>query len=483
MNLGMIRYLLGRSLRILSWLMLPCVAVSLIYAENVKVTGSFLISAAATYLAGWLLSLRKPLSEDFYARDGLMLVALAWFVMSAFGALPFVVSGAVPSVVDALFESVSGFSTTGASVLQASLTSLPKSLLFWRSFTLLIGGMGMLVFIVRILPNLGAKGIHIMRAELPGPTFGKIESQVSKSIYILTGIFLSMTAFLVILLRAGGVPWFDSFLLAFGAAGTGGFNFYPNSIAHYGSNYVELVLAVAMLIFGMSYHFFYLIAIGKAKKVLQSEELRWYLGITVAAVVLIGVNVLPYYQNLGLLLKDVFFTVSSVLTTTAYTTVNFNHWPVVTHVVLLFLMFSGGMSGSTSSGLKVARVAVFVKSIRQEIRRMISPDRAVPIKFEGRELPEKDQRGITFYLITYLGVFLVLLALISLDTKTFSSAFSGVISTLNNVGGGLDLLGPSVDYAELHDRTKLIMCVAMIMGRLEIYPVLILFSPSTWRKT
>ena len=225
-----------------------------------------------------------------------------------------------------------------------------------------------------------------------------------------------------------------------------------------------------MLVFGMSYHFFYLIVIGKGLKVLKSEELRWYLGIVVLAVLIIGFSLIPYYKDTGVMFKDVFFTVTSVLSTTAYTTVDFKPWPVITHVVLLFLMFSGGMSGSTSSGLKVARIAVFLKSIRQEIRRMVNPDRAVPIKFEGRELGNQEQRSIAFYLMTYLGVFLVLLALISLDTKTFASAFSGVISTLNNVGGDLDLLGPAVDYAHLHDRTKLIMCLAMIMGRLEIYP-------------
>jgi len=272
-------------------------------------------------------------------------------------------------------------------------------------------------------------------------------------------------------------------LLSFGAAGTGGFDFFPNSVAHYGSNYVEVVLAIAMLVFGMSYHFFYMIAVRKGRKVIKSEELRWYLLIVATATITIGISVIPLYDKLGDLVKDVFFTVTSVLSTTAYTSANYHQWPILAHVVLIILMFSGGMSGSTSSGLKVARIAVFAKSIRQEIRRFISPDRAVPIKFEDRQMGEREQRSIAFYLMTYFGVFLFLLVLISLDTNTFSSAFSGVISTLNNVGGSLDLLGPSVDYSGLHDRTKLIMCVAMIMGRLEIYPVLILLSPSTWRKT
>ena len=483
MNLGMIRFLLGRILMVVAVMMLPSIGVSLFYHESVRIALGFLYSIGLIASVGWLLGRKRPKEDDFYAREGLALVALAWGLISLAGALPFFFSGAVSSFTDALFESTSGFSTTGASVLRASLTSLPRSLLFWRSFTLLLGGMGMLVFIVSILPTFGSKGIFIMRAELPGPTFGKLESRVSSSIYILTGTMIIMMLILIVLLRLGGVPWFDSVLLALGVAGTGGFNFYPNSVAHYGSSSVEIVLAIAMLVFGMSYHFFYLIVIGKGLKVLKSEELRWYLGIVILAVLIIAVSLSPYYDQIGIMLKDVFFTVTSVLSTTAYTTVDFRPWPVITHVVLLFLMFSGGMSGSTSSGLKVARIAVFLKSIRQEIRRMVNPDRAVPIKFEGRELGNQEQRSTAFYLMTYLGVFLILLALISLDTKTFASAFSGVISTLNNVGGDLDLLGPAVDYAHLHDRTKLIMCLAMIMGRLEIYPVLLLFPPATWRKT
>ena len=250
--------------------------------------------------------LQTPEDDSFYAREGIVLVALAWGLISLAGALPFVFSGAVTFFTDALFESTSGFSTTGASVLRASLTSLPRSLLFWRSFSLLLGGMGMLVFIVSILPTFGSKGIFIMRAELPGPTFGKLESRVSSSIYILTGTMITMTLIMVLLLRLGGVPWFDSVLLSLGVAGTGGFNFYPNSVAHYGSSYVEIVLAIAMLVFGMSYHFFYLIVIGKGLKVLKSEELRWYLGIIVLAVLIIGFSLIPYYKDTGVMFKDVF---------------------------------------------------------------------------------------------------------------------------------------------------------------------------------
>ncbi len=473
--------MLGKLLLILSVLMLPSLILGFAYSEPRQVLLSFLASMAISAILGYLLSFRKPKTQDFYSQESIVLVALAWFSLSAVGALPFYLSSGA-SLVDALFESFSGFTTTGASVLSHTLDSLPRSLLFWRSFTLMIGGMGMLVFIIQVLPNLGSHGLYIMRAEMPGPNFGKLESKVSSSINILYGIYLSMTAVLTLLLRLGGVPWFDSVLLAFGTAGTGGFNFYPNSVAHYGNPYVEVVIAIGMMVFGMSYIFFYLIAIRKYRQVLRSEELHWYLGIILVSVVLISIGVYQRYDSFGSMLRDVFFTVSSVNSTTAYTTVDFRPWPVYTHVILLFLMFVGAMSGSTSSGLKVARLAVFVKSIRQEMRRMVSPDRAVPINYDGKELSQREQRSIAFYLMTYLAVFLILLAVISLDTKTFSSAFSAVIATLNNVGGGLDLLGPSMDYSALHDRTKLIMCLAMVLGRLEIYPVLILFAPSTWRK-
>ena len=322
-----------------------------------------------------------------------------------------------------------------------------------------------------------------MRAELPGPNFGKLESRISKSIYILYSIYLSLILIVIILLRIGKIDWFESMLLAFGIAGTGGFNVLPQSIAAYDSQFVRMVIAVAMLIFGMSFNLIYLLVVGKVKQFFKSEELRWYLGIILCAVLLISASVFPLYTSIKTMFQDVFFTTNSIITTTAYTTVDIRQWPVFAHIVLLFLMFCGGMSGSTSSGLKVARVMLFGKSIKQELRRMISPERAVPMVIEGKQVDAISQRSTTFYIITYLFVFLVLLGLISLDTQNFASAFNAVIATLNNVGHGADLLGPSLPYSQMSISTKLLMCLAMIMGRLEIYPVLLLFFPATWRKT
>lgn len=483
MNFGMIRYLLGRIMIILSGLMVPSLIVGLIYRDSFRVLSGLLVAMAFCLILGLLLGRKKPANDDFYAREGLVLVVLAWMMVSAIGAIPFVVSGAVPSVIDALFESTSGFTTTGASVLEISPDFLPKSLMFWRSFTMVVGGMGFLFFIISLQPAIGSRGIFIMRAESPGPGSGKLESRIAKSIHILYAIYLSLILIVVVLLRIGKVAWFDSFLLAFSVAGTGGFDILPQSIGAYNSQFVRMVIAVAMMVFGMSFNLIYLLVLGKFKQFFKSEELRWYLGILLSATLLICLSLFPLYQNIKTLFQDVYFTTTSLMTTTGYSTVDFHKWPTFTHVILLFLMFSGGMSGSTSSGFKVVRVMHFAKSIKQELRRMISPDRALPIVIEGKQVDDRTQRGSTFYLITYLCVFLAILGLISLDTKSFASAFNATIATLNNVGHGTDLLGPAVPYSGMSVASKLLMCISMLMGRLEIYPVLLLFYPATWRKT
>ena len=483
MNFGMIRYLLGRIMVILSGLMLPSVVVGLIYREPFRILSGLLVAIAFCAILGVQLGRKKPANDDFYAREGLVLVVLAWMMVSAIGAIPFIVSGAVPSVIDALFESTSGFTTTGASVLEISPDFLPKSLMFWRSFTMVIGGMGFLFFIISLQPAIGSRGIFIMRAESPGPGSGKLESRIAKSIHILYAIYLSLILIVVLLLRIGKVDWFDSFLLAFSVAGTGGFDILPQSIGAYDSQFVRMVIAVAMMVFGMSFNLIYLLVIGKFKQFFKSEELRWYLGILGTATLLICISLFPMYNNIKMLFQDVYFTTSSLMTTTGYSTVDFHQWPTFTHVILLFLMFSGGMSGSTSSGFKVARIMHFAKSIKQELRRMISPERALPIVIEGKQIDDRTQRGSTFYLITYLCVFLAILGLISLETKSFASAFNATIATLNNVGHGTDLLGPAVPYSGMSVASKLLMCISMLMGRLELYPVLLLFYPATWRKT
>ncbi len=482
-NRSYIYYILGKLIQVLGALLVAPMAVGLFYKNSLTVLLSFGATILICEVVGGLISLKEPDNKDFYAHEGLILAALAWFVLPFFGAIPFVMSGAIPNPIDAYFESVSGFTTTGASVLSSTMHALPESLLFWRSFTLLIGGMGMLVFIVQIIPNFGAKGVYIMRAELPGPVFGKVESRVSKSIRILYFIYLSMTLILALLIFFGGVPFFESLLLSMGAAATGGFNIHPDSILFYNSPYLEILLSVAMFIFGMSFDFFYLIFVGKIKRVLKSEELWWYVGIVIVCTLFITINIFPVYNNLWIAFKNALFNVTSVSSTTAYTNVNIEPWPVPSYIVLLFLMFVGGMSGSTTSGLKVVRISVFIKSIKQEIRRMISPQRVLPITYDSKQLETPILRSINFYLATYMGVFFIVLLLISFDTQSFSGAFNAVISCLSNIGASLDLLGPSGEYAKLSAFSKILLSITMIMGRLEIYPVLILLSRKTWKRS
>lgn len=482
MNRSYIYYILGKLIQVLGGLLIVPMLIGFLYKNSLPVLLSFGFTIFICELIGGLMSRKEPDNKDFYAHEGLVLAALAWFILPFFGSIPFVISGAIPNFIDAYFESVSGFTTTGASVLSSTMHALPESLLFWRSFTLLIGGMGMLVFVIHLIPNFGAKGIYIMRAELPGPIFGKVESRVSKSINILYFIYLSMTLILAILIFLGGVPFFESILLSMGVAATGGFNIHPDSIMFYNSPYLETLLSVAMFIFGMSFDFFYLIFVGKIKQVLKNEELKWYVGIVLACTVFITINIFPLYGNLWTAFKNAFFNVTSVSSTTAYTNTNIGAWPVSTHIVLLFLMFVGAMSGSTTSGLKVIRISVFIKSIKQEIRRMISPQRVLPITYNNKQLETSVLRSINFYLVTYMSVFFVVLLLVSFDTQSFSGAFNVVISALSNIGASLNLLGPGGDYAALSGFSKILLSITMIMGRLEIYPVLILLSGSTWKK-
>ncbi len=483
MNRSYIYYILGKLIQVLGALLSVPILVGLLYRNKLPVLLSFGAATLICGLAGGFMSRTEPENKEFYAHEGLVLAALAWFVLPLFGSLPFLMSGAIPNLIDAYFESVSGFTTTGASVLSSTMHALPESLLFWRSFTLLIGGMGMLVFIVHIIPNLGAKGVYIMRAELPGPVFGKVESRVSKSIKIFYFIYLAMTLILAILINLGGVPFFESLLLSMGAAATGGFNIYPESNDFYNSSYLEILLSIAMFIFGMSFNLIYLIFIGKIRQALKSEELKWYIVIVLVCIVFITANIFPLYGNLPNAFKDALFNVTSVSSTTAYTNTNIGAWPVSSHIVLLFLMFVGGMSGSTASGLKVVRISVFIKSIRQEVRRMISPQRVLPITYNNKQLETSILRSINFYLASYMGVFFIVLLLLSFDTKSFSWAFNAAISSLSNIGARLDLLGPGGEYATLSGFSKILLSVTMIMGRLEIYPVLILLSRSTWKKS
>ena len=430
---------------------------------------------------GLLSSWKKPENKRMTAKDGFVIVALSWILFSFFGALPFVLSGDIPSMVDAFFETSSGFSTTGSSIL-TDVEALSHSMLFWRSFTHLIGGMGILVFALAVLPQMDSESVYIMKAEVPGPTFGKLVSKLSSTARILYIIYISLTGVVVILLLFGGMDLFDALLHAFGVAGTGGFGVRNGSLAAYDSAYLDYVIGIGMLVFGVNFNLYYMILIGQARDAFKSEELRWYLGIVFGAIALICINLFSTYQSVSLLFQDVFFTVSSIITTTGFSTANFGNWPLFSQMILLLLMFFGGSAGSTAGGLKISRIVLMGKIVGSEVKRIAQPNRVVSIRYDNKPLDKEIKHTVANYIVVYFIIFTVLLLLMGLDTPDFLSAFSSVAATFNNIGPGLGVFGPAFSYVELHDWSKLLLSFAMLAGRLEIFPMIILFLPQTWKR-
>lgn len=481
MNKRMVRYVLSRILQIFGVLVLLPLFVSLLYQEPLRNQVSFLGTAALSSAIGFSLSRNSVSVGGMYAKEGFVIVSVCWVMLSFFGALPFVLSGEIPSLVDAFFETASGFTTTGASILN-DVEVLSPSMLFWRSFTHLIGGMGVLVFALAVLPKTESESVHIMKAEVPGPVFGKLVSKLSSSARILYVIYLAMTAATILLLLIGGLPLFDSVLLSFGAAGTGGFALRNGSIAPYDSLYVETVLGFAMLAFGVNFNLYFMLLSKHVKEVFTNEELRWYLSIVAAAILLITANLVGTSQGLWTALRDSFFTVSSVVTTTGYSTADFGQWPLFSRLILLVLMFVGGMAGSTSGGIKVSRIAIMAKTAVAELKRTSYPNRVVSVHFEEKALDTKTIRSVVNYLVVYVFVFAVILLLVSLEMPDFISAFSTVAATINNIGPGMGVVGPLSSFSLYSPLNKVLLSFTMIMGRLEIFPILILFSPSIWRR-
>lgn len=480
MNNKIIRYILSKILYIEAGFLLLPVIVSLIYKENYSNILSFLVTIFLLLLSGYLLGYKSDASGAFYEKEGFIIVSLSWILLSAFGALPFVFSGSIPNFIDAFFETSSGFTTTGASIL-TNVEELSHSMLFWRSFTHLIGGMGILVFALAILPR-SNRNSHIMKAEVPGPIFGKFVAKMSYTARLLYKIYFAMTGILIILLILVGHPVFDSFVHAFGAAGTGGFGIRANSIAYYNSPVVEMILATAMIIFGINFNLFYVILIGKARDGFKSEELRWYLLIVFGSVVLIFFNIRHNYTSYLTAVKDIFFTVSSIISTTGYATVDFGKWPTFSHAILLFLMFTGACAGSTAGGLKISRFIILVKSSILQFRKAINPKRVLSVKVDNKLVGNEVLEEVKGYFVIYIFLIIIFTVLISFTVPDFLTAFSAVMATFNNIGPGLSVVGPTGSYASLTYFNKIVLSLAMLAGRLEIFPILILFSSTTWKK-
>lgn len=477
MNIRMIGFVLGRILLVEAGLLTLPLAVALLYREPAM---PWLITMAALVVCGALLSFRKPERTALYAKDGFAAVALVWLLMSAFGALPFVLSGDILHYVDAFFETVSGFTTTGASILPA-VEPLSRGSLFWRSFTHWVGGMGVLVFVMAILPMSDGHTMHILRAEMPGPTAGKLVSRMSDTAKILYGIYFVMTAVMILLLVLGGMDLFDACIHAFGTAGTGGFSSRNASVGAYNSAYIDIVTGIGMLAFGVNFNLYFFLLVRRFREVLRSEELWVYLGIVAASTAAIAANILSLYDSVGTALRHTFFQVSSVITTTGYATVDFGQWPVFSKTVLVLLMFVGGCAGSTAGGLKVTRIVTLAKAAVMDMRKMLHPNAVINVRMEGRALPEKQVRGVQAYLSIYILILCGSWLLLSLAGFDELTTFTSVVTCINNVGPGLNMVGPTGNFSFFAPWAKLLLSFDMLAGRLELFPMLLLFAPSIWR--
>ncbi|MFR4008396.1 MAG: TrkH family potassium uptake protein [Christensenellales bacterium] len=418
----------------------------------------------------------KPKDRLIYAKEGFVIVALAWMALSAVGALPFVISREIPSFADAFFETVSGFTTTGASIL-TDVESMSCGLLFWRSFTHWIGGMGVLVFIMAIVPSISDRTIHILRAEVPGPIVGKLVPKTKDTAKILYLIYIVMTILEMILLICGGMSLFESALHSFATAGTGGFGIMANSVGGY-SPYLQWVIAIFMLLFGVNFNLYYLLLIKKFRAVVKSEELWWYIGISLASILIITINIYPIYHNVADALRHSSFQVSSIITTTGFSTTDFNLWPSLSKGILLMLMFVGGCAGSTAGGLKVSRILLMGKAARRELTHILHPRSVAVARLEGKKVDESTLSSVNNYFVLYMAGFILAFLLLCFEPFDFETNFSAVAACYNNVGPGLGLVGPLSSFAGYSAFSKIVLSIAMLLGRLEIYPVLFALSHS-----
>ena len=479
MNRRMILNTVGLMLKVEAALLLLPAFAALIYGESCL--WSILISAAISLAAGFALTLlSRPKSQVIYAREGFITVALAWVAVSAVGALPFYISREIPSYIDAFFETVSGFTTTGASILE-NVEVMSRGLLFWRSFTHWVGGMGVLVFVMALVPSVTDRSIHIMRAEMPGPVVGKLMPRARDTASILYKIYVGMTLAQIILMWAGGMPLYESIVHAFGTAGTGGFGVKADSIAGY-SPYLQWVITVFMLLFGINFNLYYLLLIRRFRAARQSSECWYYLGIVGVSIALITANILPMYENFQEALRLSAFQVASIVTTTGYATADFNLWPQFSKAILLLLMIVGACAGSTGGGLKVSRAVMLFKTVGREIRHLLHPRSVNSVRFEGKHVDGATLKSVSSYFAIYIICILAICLILSLEPFDLETNLSATLACFNNIGPGLAAVGPASNYAAYSPVSKLVLSLAMLLGRLEIYPLLLTLIPTTWIK-
>ena len=497
MNYSMIRFITGKLMMVESALMVLPLAVTLIYGESDMIL-PFLIPMLMLFIVGLGMSAFKPRESALRAKDGFVVVGLSWIVLSVFGCLPFVISGLIPNFIDALFETVSGFTTTGASVLAtedfanlwspATAASGMHGIFLWRSFTHWVGGMGVLVFVLAILPQQDMKSsrmVHVMRAEMPGPKVDKIVSTVKKTSAIMYAIYTVMTLAQFVILLFGGMDVYESLCISFATAGTGGFSIWPDNMMSYGgiANYefCTWVIAIFMFLFSINFNVYFLLITGKVASALFSEELRWFVGIVAVATALVTFNIYEIYGNVSEALMHGFFQVSTIISTTGFATTDFNLWPNAPKIILLVLMFIGACAGSTGGGMKVSRLVIAAKSAWAEVSRMVRPRQIKKTRFEKRAVDGDTVRGVFAYIVAYCFIFFGSFVIIALaDGQTIETTFSSVAACFNNIGPGFDAAGPMSNYAFFSPLSKIVLIFDMLLGRLEIFPILMLFSPSVW---
>ena len=477
MNFALIAYILGLVLDIEAGCMVLPLICSLIYRENNA--AMWIICILICLCLGLPLSLKRPKNRNLFAKEGFSVVALSWMVISIFGALPFFLSKSIPNFIDSVFEITSGFTTTGASILN-NIEALPHSILFWRSFSHWIGGMGVLVFLVALLPKSGGDNMYLVRAESPGPSVSKLVPKVGVSAKLLYMIYIGITALEVIFLLFGGTSLFESLTMAFGTAGTGGFAVKNTSIAGY-SPYIQWVVTVFMVLFGVDFAVHYILIIKRFKES-PSDEVKVYLTIILVAATLIILNCSKLYPSISETIRHGFFQTASIITTTGFSTVDFDKWPEFSKAILVTLMFVGACAGSTGGGIKVSRIVILFKSIIKQIQISAHPNRTIKLSMDGRPVEHETLRAINVFLVSYIMIFVVSLLIISLDNFNYTTNFTAVAATMNNIGPGLDKVGPAHNFAEYSYLSKIVLISDMLIGRLEIFPFLILFSRKTWKK-
>lgn len=478
MNFRIITYIIGWVCNFQAiFMVLPCIT-ALIYQENEFF--SFLISMIVCLAFGLPLTMRKPKNKVFYTKEGCVAVALSWFALCITGAIPFVLSSSIPNPIDALFETVSGFTTTGSSIL-TDVEILPHCVLIWRSFTHWIGGMGVLVFLLSLLPLAGGYHMNLMKAESPGPSVSKLVPKVQKTAKILYTIYIGMTLLQIILLLIGRIPLFDTLCISFGTAGTGGFGIVNDSMGSY-SVYCQVITTIFMILFGVNFSAYYLVLTRKFMQAAKFEEVRYYFGIIGVSILVIGLNTSHLFRNIGEAFQQAAFQVGAIITTTGFSSTDFNQWPALSKTILVLLMFVGACAGSTGGGLKVSRILILCKAAKKEFQLYLHPNAVKKIKMDEKTIGHDILRSTNIYITLYLLIFAGSILLVSLDNFDLVTNFTAVTATLNNIGPGLEIVGPMGNFSSFSYLSKCVMIFDMLAGRLEIFPLMLLFFKGTWKK-